>query len=225
VEIQNQPSQSSKYLTKSEFAQIQGQMKLDLHELQKKLNDDAQDDDDLGPGWKLTDDMIQKMTRSSWLRDELADSGLQQLIMKIVSSSTNIVNDNRRGYASSGQHFSRNFTTYREQLLSDIKLQYPQFQMFVGKLLYLAGVYERSDCTESNLNGTLDEWLSNVQHVKFSLKPLPQRVRPGSASLTNSYQCSGTDSESTSDDSEDDEALETDVESNSSDDIDSSTIP
>ena len=212
----------SRYLSKLELAQIQDKNKFDLNELQKKLRGDALADDDLGPGWKMTGDMVEMMRKSSWLRDEVADFGLQQLIVKIASSSGNIVNANRRGYSSSSPQFSTNVITYREQLLSDIKSQYPQFQIFVDKLLYLTGIYERSDRTENDSNGTIDESLSKVKHATFSLKPLPQRVRPGSTSLTKPCQYGGTDCEPMSSDSDDDDASETDDKSENYDDGDQS---
>lgn len=208
---------SSKYLTKLELAQMQDENKVDLNNLQKKLQDDVMVDEDLPPGWKMTKDMVKMMRKSKWLRDEVADSGLQQLIVKIVSSSRNVANVNRFGYSKSSQQFSTNVTTYREQMLSDIKSQFPQFQMFVDKLLYLTGVYERCDRTKNNLNVTIDDCLSNENHATFSLKPLPQRVRLGSTSLIEHCQASRTGSESMSTGSESDERHENDDETEDSD--------
>ena len=215
----------SKYLTKSELEQIEDETKLDWNDLQKRLHNDAQADEDLGPGWKMTENMLSIMRNSKWLREELADTGLQQLIVKIVSSSKNLVKTNRRGYSTSHQQFCTNETTYREQMLSNIKLQYPQFQLFLDKLLYLTEVYERSDHTEKNLKIPKDEWLSMNNQATFALRPLPQRVRPGSTSLSKPSHLSGTDGESVKTQSDDDEGDETDDGTESSDDRDTIAKP
>ena len=200
----------SKYFNKFELEKILSESKLDFNEVKKKLLDDSNTDEDLGPGWQMTDDMIKIMKESKWLRQEVSDVGLQQLIMKIVSSSTNIIHANRRGNSKNSLPFSTNVQTYREQMLTDLKSQYPQFQTFVTKLLYLTEIYERCDPTEADALIPIDEWLTNTNTAwtNFILKPIPQRIRPGSTSLTipeeNSDTDTDTDSESTSSTDEDD---------------------
>lgn len=192
----------SKYLTKSEFAKISSENKMDLNDLKKKQQEEVEADEDLSPGWQMTQDMVKIMRKSKWLKDELSDCGLQKLILNIVSSSGNIVNANRRGYASS-QQSKQSTTTYREQMLSDIKSQYPQFQIFVNKLLYLTGIYDRCDDAEIDEKTPIDEWLINTTTCSnFTLKPLPQRNRPSDPSLTVPCENSETDSESVSSESE-----------------------
>ena len=93
-------------------------------------------------------------------------------------------------------------------MLTDLKSQYPQFQTFVTKLLYLTEIYERCDPAEADAMIPIDEWLTNTNTAwtNFILKPIPQRIRPGSTSLTipDESSDSDTDSESTSSTDEDD---------------------
>jgi hypothetical protein len=91
----------------------------------------------------MTDGMVQLMQRSGWLRTELQDSGLRQLLIEIATAS-NICGPNKQ--------------THQEQALQKAKLDYPHFKRFIDKLLVLTTVLERQrEDTEIHLA----DWLSN----------------------------------------------------------------
>jgi hypothetical protein len=170
-------SMRSKYLSETDHQKIRLEENPSLAELQQKLSDENNEAEDLGPGWQMTNEMIDAMRGSRWLKDEVADSGLQLLIMKIASSSSTSTYSGRTGISRS--HLCIPTTTYREQMLSEIQSSYPQFQIFVEKLLYLTGIYMH----DSEIQMPVDEWLTNSNHLQYTLKPLSRRVRPGNESL------------------------------------------
>ena len=86
------------------------------------------DDDSLDEGWKITDSMKTTLDKSNWLHSELGDGGLRQIIHKIVHSS-NTIQENGR--------------TRQEEELELAKASYPNFELFMDKLLVLSGVLER----------------------------------------------------------------------------------
>ena len=100
----------------------------------KQLEDGAQDnnasdEEDLEVGWKITEEMMNEMDKSAWLRTELQDGGLRQLIWDVMSASKSV---NRSGTA-----------THQEELLQITSTKYPHFRTFLDKLKVLAGVLER----------------------------------------------------------------------------------
>jgi zinc finger HIT domain-containing protein 3 len=191
----------SKYLSEIELMKVRDDNHLTLTELQSKIKDDRYVDAELGLGWKMTNEMILIMNNSTWLRDELADSGLQQLIVKILSSSNNLMHSNR-SHRHNGLSSQQNITQ-REQMLHQLKSNYPQFHSFVDKLLFLTGIYERRIQDETEEKVPTDDWLTNNHVTEFSLKPLPRRVRPVSAPLEVPSSSSKTDSSSSDDDDDD----------------------
>lgn len=120
------------------------------------------DFEDLDDDWKMNGEMIQKMQKSDWLRGELADSGLQHLIQRVVFSS-NIVGKNNH--------------TEQEFLLENLKKEYPQFKRFLDKLLVITGVLQRQ-CEDAEMG--LSEWLEkDVEDTHpLLLKPLARIGRP-----------------------------------------------
>jgi hypothetical protein len=112
------------------------------------------DDDDLEEGWKITSEMKQAMQQAEWLRNELKDGGLQQIIAGI-QAAPNVA-------------MKRNQTLTKQEIeLHRTKQDNPQFQKFLDKLLVLTGVLEREDPEQS-----LEEWLNADVTTLLCLRPI-----------------------------------------------------
>lgn len=119
------------------------------------------EDDD----WKMTNEMVQAMHASEWLRDQLRDDSLRQVITGLVQAP----NVTRRNSS----------TTLQEDCLDQLKQVSPDFQLFVDKLLVLVGTLQRPD------EGTsLEEWLREPSgNEPLMLKPLPSKRKRAVDSL------------------------------------------
>jgi hypothetical protein len=144
--------------------------------------------EDLEDGWKITNSMLLAMEKSKWLKTELEDAGLQQIIRKIDLSSA----------------ITRKFksTTKKDETLDQAKIDYPRFKIFIDKLLVLVGVLERYG-KDNDLD--LDEWLEKEElddSAQLILKPLdrPVRVRPPTEEIMDDESSSNSDSSSEEDD-------------------------
>jgi len=118
------------------------------------------DTDDLEDGWKITRDMMDSINQSSWLRHELEDGGLRQMMYEIDSASNTVTQSGK---------------THQEEALDRYKQKYPNFRGFVDKLLVTAGILERQDVSEE-----LAIWLKRKEDDlgPLALKPIPRRCEP-----------------------------------------------
>jgi hypothetical protein len=125
-------------------------------------------DEDLDEGWKITKDMMDEMDKSDWLRKELQDGGLRQLIHEVYGSSRNVIRSG--GNASA--------TTYQEEALANLQSQYPNFRIFLEKLKVMTGILERQQVHEGQ-EEDLSSWLEYTRTSDdvgpLALKPLPSR--------------------------------------------------
>ena len=148
---------------------------------------------------------MKKLVRqSTWLRKELQDGGLRQLIERIDAASDDEGEDacNSNTISSSGQMRQRNNTTAnttisaRELALARTKHSHPKFASFVDRMLLTAGVLQPSEdrgggdgiVSSSTLEG----------HGPLVLAPVPRRSGEVDA---NSYKMgseSGSEDESES---------------------------
>lgn len=201
----------SKYLTVSELDKIRGEKRItkniassqELQPVAKRSrlgeDDDQRDNnddnrhhpfDDLEPGWRMTDGMVNGMRSSSWLHQELADPGLQHLISQVVSTSSHVATGEKEG----GHHSNRK----QERLLDELKSSNPQFKLFLDKLLVTAGVLEVPE--DQGKDFDLNAWLqSDSGSPQLQLKPLQRHPRPAStSSLLPNNEKDGPDKSSSS---------------------------
>lgn len=176
--------------------------------IQQRKKASEEDDDDLPEGWKITESMMDKMDNCDWLRQELRDGGLRQIIHSICSASNTV---------------ARGEETHREVALEQAKANYPNFSRFMDKLLVVAGVLERQQQEGSDDDETLDDWLSREQGVELghlTLVPLPRKRRPVTQEVLKEVkdEIKSTSSESSESDSSSDSG-----DSDSSDDSSSSS--
>jgi len=153
----------------------------------------SEEDEDLAEGWKITEEMMDKMDNCDWLRTELEDGGLRQIIHQVCEASNTVAHGQK---------------THQELALEQAKANYPNFDRFMDKLLVLTGVLERQE-TEDDL--TLKEWLElNEEEAlgPLALVPLPRKQR-----TLVVPQDAADDSSSSSDDSDESDSDESNSES------------
>lgn len=162
------------------------------------------DDDELDPDWKIPSEDLQRLETSEWLHKELSDTGLRQLITKIVSASRNL---------------NGNLQTEQELVLAQCKADHPMLKRFLDKLLVLAGVLERQlEDKESDLKTWLES--SNNRDIHpLVLRSVDRPKRP----LSEDVQSTDTTTTSSSDDDSesDDNSVDEDSDENNSSDSES----
>jgi hypothetical protein len=168
-----EPVGISKYLTQRELVNIcstqpqkNGEF-FDYNRTDLDCSDDEShgDDDD---GWHLSQEMIDSMTESSWLKSELSDIGLQHLIKGITAKSSRVshvhrINQKKRRNASNVVTCARDSSvlkTEQESTLLGYKESYPKFQQFIDKLLVLTNILERQHLNDADSITPMMEWLN-----------------------------------------------------------------
>jgi hypothetical protein len=129
--------------------------------LHRRTQLEENDEDDVDEGWKITRDMMDSMNQSTWLKRELEDGGLRQMIYEIDSASNKL---NPSGI------------TDQEDALQKFKCKYPHFRGFVDKLLVTCDVLERQDTSAEDMAA----WLNRTENDlgPLALKPIPRRGQP-----------------------------------------------
>lgn len=94
------------------------------------------EDDDHDEGWRITRDMMDKIDNSSWLRTELSDGGLRQIIAEIDVADDG---DEQRKHKKRPKLGAAEPTPCEIALLR-AKLKNKKFEHFIDKLLVIAGV-------------------------------------------------------------------------------------
>lgn len=135
-------------------------------------DDNDDDDEDLDDGWKVTDEMKKAIENSQWLRNQLQDGGLREVIRQVVASGDGLEQQQP-------QH------------------RFPQFQVFIDKLLVVAGVLER----EADTGEPLEEWLEQ----DWGHDPPPLSLRPWRRQLPTFPPVDVSSSDADDDDEDDDE--------------------
>ena len=157
---------SSKYLDLSQTVDTtrtapHAHNRLDHQSFKSNHNNQNADEDE---EFQLTPDMIRAMRSSDWLRKEVQDPGLQQLIQQIVSAPATVI---RRGSNFTRQH----------DALQQLSRSNPVFGQFVDKLRVLTGILERN---EELKKVPLEEWLTqehdqSTLFTGLSMKPKYRR--------------------------------------------------
>lgn len=104
--------------------------------------------------------MMDKMDNCDWLRTELQDGGLRQIIHQVCEASNTVAHGQK---------------THQEVALEQAKSRYPTFERFMDKLLVLTGVLERQEIDED-----LDDWLQRDDADglgPLALVPIPRKQR------------------------------------------------
>jgi len=97
---------------------------------------DMLEDDDHEEGWRINRDMMDKVDNSSWLRNELSDGGLRQIIAEIDAADDGVEQRKHKKRPKLGV----TEPTPCEIALLRAKLKNKKFEHFIDKLLVIAGV-------------------------------------------------------------------------------------
>jgi len=191
---------------------------------------ELQDDEDVEEGWRITREMMDKLDNSTWLKNELKDGGLRQMIASI---------DCDNDYDEIHQHKNNKFIKKRrfqamnerpmekrEIQLEQCKRTNPNFATFIDKLLLTAGVvhflndhhdYDNNeqsakyDCSNRNMEKIVsllegkDAVETKYLHARLMLAPIQNKKKHVSLSdiqkeLTDDDDDDGSNNATTSDD-------------------------
>jgi len=196
--------QQSKYLAADELTRDP----LENAIRRRKIYED--NEEDLDEGWRITPQMMDMLDNSEWLRKELQDGGLRQLIAEI-DCADDVEDDSTRNH-------SRNYRkplklgaepelSQREIVYMRIKQTNPKFSEFVDKLMLVAGVLRKEDDPEESISKLLQlEGRSSLEHLTLvpiqkkrkMMEKIEQLKTEMSSSSESSDSDSGSDDESSS---------------------------
>lgn len=194
-EIKSQPS---KYLPSDELTAdpIENAMR------RRKMIDDGDSDDDSieEDEWRISKEMMDRLDSSAWLRKELTDGGLRQVIAAIDNANW----DDQKHEKKKRKHFSIDQTrelTPREAALERAKHSNPKFAKFVDKLLLTVGVLvdngKADDDIAALLNNDIDS--SNLTLALLPSKRKLNQLKEDDNTTTDSDSGSGSESDVESD--------------------------
>eukprot|EP00531_Pseudo-nitzschia_arenysensis_P013397 CAMPEP_0116146070 /NCGR_PEP_ID=MMETSP0329-20121206/16963_1 /TAXON_ID=697910 /ORGANISM="Pseudo-nitzschia arenysensis, Strain B593" /LENGTH=186 /DNA_ID=CAMNT_0003641783 /DNA_START=148 /DNA_END=705 /DNA_ORIENTATION=+ len=117
------------------------------------------DDSSLEEGWEMTDDMKVALRNSTWLREELQDGGLRDMIASVVKSERRHKSHFRKQKYQRGRRPPPPIHPHED--LTKKRRENTNFNAFTDKLLVLADVLERQDedLDNSRNEEELEEWL------------------------------------------------------------------
>ena len=196
-------------------------------------NSEESDYDDDEPGWKITDEMKQKLYQSKWLHKELQDGGLRKLIENIDTASDveeDYVDDNcnnrkqsqrHRGGNNKSNNNTNSTISSREFALARTNHAHPKFKSFIDEMLLTAGVLQPADNGVGGEEGGGTTTLSRIlqgepSHGPLVLAPVPRRGGVHTNDSNGSVRSNDDDNSSSSSSSNDSDE-ESDDSSDSSD--------
>jgi hypothetical protein len=163
----------------------------------KKNDDDEYDSHDDEPGWNITPEMKARIQQSKWLRKELQDGGLRQLIDTIDAASDlededkdecdekkdDTYHRGRNHWNQKKKNTNPNATKIspRELALARTRHNHPKFASFTDQLLLFAGVLQPAGAEAGGGEVTISEdgmmLDGNHHHGNLVLAPIPRLNR------------------------------------------------
>lgn len=135
------------------------------------LDDRESDDDSIDEhGWRISKEMMDRLDNSSWLRKELADGGLRQIIATIDTAPLEKADVKRK--RKKFQIGQIQELTPREAALERAKYTNPKFAKFLNKLMLTAGVLVDHGNSDTNIAAFLS---NNVDSSNLALVSLPSK--------------------------------------------------
>jgi hypothetical protein len=146
--------------------------------------------------------------QSTWLRKELQDGGLRQLIVRIDAASDDEGEDARNNSKSCRQMRQRNNKTtanttisVRELALARTKYSHPKFASFVDRILLTAGVLQPAEDGGGGDGAATVSSSALEGHGPIVLAPVPRR----SGAVDANDRKMGSESSGSEDDRDSDE--------------------
>lgn len=191
----------------------------------QNLHEDEDYDEDDREGWRITREMMDRVDGSQWLKSELADGGLRQLIYDIdfadekeeVGKTTNTKRKrNRMGIIPE--------MTAREVALEKAKLSNGKFATFLDKLLLEAGVLKKNTTGETEEEAVLSSLLHPEENLgPLSLVPIAKKKRKIEDSPADQTKLEKKDGVSSSEGEEEDDSSSSSSDDESTSDCSSSS--
>lgn len=176
-----------------------------------------ENEDDVDEGWCITTQMMDMIDNSEWLRKELEDGGLRQLIAEIdcADDVEDQSRNNVRNYRKASKLGAEPELTQREIVFMRIKQTNPKFSEFIDKLLLVAGVLQKEEDPNESINKALQiGGNGSLEHV--TLVPIPKKRKRLDSIEQLKKELSSSSSESDSDESESDSDEDSNSNSSSS---------
>jgi len=167
--------------------------------------DDDEEDDLEDEGWRISREMMDRLDNSDWLRKELADGGLRQIIAEIDAADTELDGKEKR-QRKRPRLGAVPEPSPREIALMKAKHTNPKFANFVDRLLVSSGVLVEGEKTNEEDIASLLLGDGNEQLGMLSLAPIVKK-RSQNIEMENSMEKSDADSgsnDASSDCSDDD---------------------
>jgi hypothetical protein len=171
----------------------------------QRLEDDEDNEEDDREGWRITREMMDRLDSSSWLRTELSDGGLRQMICEIDAAEDVQQDGKQHRFPRKRKRNTMGLVpdlSERELALERAKLTNPKFANFVNKLLLEGGVLNENRGDEGDADKVLTSLLKQEDELgHLSLIPIEKRKRMNlerklSESSDESSSCSSTSSSS-----------------------------
>lgn len=207
-------NEESKYLSQKEIKANQSKRKR-----RSRSGDESDDSHDDEPGWNITPEMKKRMHQSTWLRKELQDGGLRQLIEQIDAASDDEADD-RKKYQRANNNKISTVVSARELALARKKHSHPKFASFIDEMLLTAGVLQPATdgAAAAAAGGGGHDSLMSILEGRGPLVLAPVPRRSGATNTTSEMESESSDSDDSSDsdeDSESDSSEESDGSNNS----------
>ena len=157
----------------------------------RQMLDDDDDSDLELEGWRITKEMMDRIDSSDWIKTELQDGGLRQIIAEIDVADLDQNYPKRKRKLNAQPE-----PTPRELALMRARQSNPKFSNFIDRLLVTAGVLVQGDLSMeeqvvSFLNGNTEEPLGML-----ALKPIVKKKRQEpQESMFREIQKNGSDSD------------------------------
>ena len=186
----------------------------------RTLSEDEELEEEEREGWRITKEMMDRVHGSKWLRNELADGGLRQLIYDI-----DIADETEEAKGGSKKR-KRNWNTMgcipemtaREMALEKAKLSNGKFATFLDKLLLEAGVLRKhANETEEEEEALLSSFLNREENLgPLSLVPIVKKKQRMDSSPAVQKKLEKEDMESSAEGEDNISSSSSDEESTSS---------
>ena len=166
------------------------------------------EDDDEDEGYRINKGMMDKLVESNWLKQELKDGGLRQMI-STIDSADNVVDIQNQNYRKRKQNSisgNKKVLSKRERTLETAKYTNLKFNKFIDRLLLTAGVLIKDDVNNdskkndmTNITTTNGEQQNSIEGL--TLAPINKEMPAISSLPINTEHKSSSDSSSRSDSS------------------------
>ncbi len=159
----NSSNITSKYLSAEQLTRNPLENSIKRRKMLEDDEDSDGDEFDDQEGWRITRDMMDRLDNSSWLRKELEDGGLRQIIAEIDFADAKEQEEQNLSGASKKRKRPGMMNrmgkpaelTPREVALLKAKLTNPTFEKFMDKLLVTAGVLIEEKKTDEEIASLL----------------------------------------------------------------------